>query len=239
MIKIDNYEVMGWEHAIRGMRNPLNSWSKSDSFKHICKTDNCEKCCQTVECCRAEKTQGLLIGDNDLELMRKLVEAGPDHSKFMRMITVYVTITAPLYFYKEWDTYKVGTVANSCSTMHSIHKKEFSIEDFSCEHLINQYHNKDNDLNIIWKTSLKNTIWYLNTARNAYLKTKDKIYWWQMIQLLPSSYNQKRTIQLNYAVLRNMYHSRKNHKLDEWRDFCRWIETLPHSELITSKKDGE
>ena len=216
MIKIENTEVIGWEHAIRGMRNPLNSWSKSDSWQ-------------------SEKE--FIIGENDLNLMKKLRNAGTDHRKFMRMIIVYVDITAPLYFYKELDTYKVGTVVNSCSTMHKIADKEFTLDDFSHEHLT--YRSLEN---------FENTIEILNMYRDLYLnggedyftdaddedyEPKDKKMWWQMIQLLPSSYNQKRTVMLNYEVLANMYKSRKNHKLDEWRDFCKWIETLPYSELIT------
>lgn len=224
MIKIENTEVYGFESAIRGMRNPMNSWDKSDSF-HNCKDhDVCIGDCG-LWCSGA-------IGDNDLKLMKNLVKAGSDHSKFMRMITVTCDITAPLYFYKEWDTYKVGTVRNSCSTMHKIASKEFTLDDFSCEHL--------------WDTAsmnLKDTIDVLNTFRNAFNHPNangkyKKDCWWQMIQLLPSSYNQRSTVQLNYAVLRNMYHARKNHKLDEWHTFCEWVESLPYSELITEKYDG-
>lgn len=224
LIKIENTEVYGFESAIRGMRNPMNSWNKSDSF-HNCKDhDVCIGDCG-LWCSGA-------IGDNDLKLMKNLVKAGSDHSKFMRMITVTCDITAPLYFYKEWDTYKVGTVRNSCSTMHKIASKEFTLDDFSCEHL--------------WDTAsmnLKDTIDVLNTFRNAFNHPNangkyKKDCWWQMIQLLPSSYNQRSTVQLNYAVLRNMYHARKNHKLDEWHTFCEWVESLPYSELITEKYDG-
>lgn len=197
MIKIENTVVHGWEAAIRGMRNPMNSWDKSDS-------------------------KGNVIGENDLELMKKLVKAGSDHSKFMRMITVTVDIVAPRYWWAEYDTYKVGTVRNSCSTMHKIHDKTFTLEDFSTE-----------QLNTISENMIKNVIDVLNVNRDLFIETKDKFYWWQMIQLLPSSYNQRSTVQLNYAVLRNMYHSRKAHKLDEWRAFCKWIEELPYSELIT------
>lgn len=197
MIKIENAEVLGWEHAIRGMRNPKNSWDKSDSH-----------------CAH--------IGENDLKLMKTLSKAGSDHRKFMRMITVYVNLTAPLYWWKEFDTYKVGTVANSCSTMHKIHDKEFTLDDFSHENLMN------GALDV-----LNTTIEHLNFCRRWFLVGKDKDWWWQMIQLLPTSYNQKRTIMLNYEVLANMYHSRKNHKLDEWHAFCRWVESLPYSELIT------
>lgn len=206
MLKIENIDVYGWEAAIRGMRNPLNSWEKSDSG-----WDGFGYC------------DGYSIGDNDLALMHKLVNAGSDHSKFMRMITVTTDVTAPLYWWKEYDTYKVGTVANSCSTMHKIHAKEFTLDDFSHEHLLPDEAT----------TFMEYLVAGLNFYRVKYLETKDKIYWWQMIQLLPTSYNQKRTIQLNYAVLRNIYHSRKNHKLDEWHTFCEWVESLPYSELIT------
>ena len=203
MIKIENEEVMGWEHAIRGMRNPKNSWDRSDSKFN---TDIFE----------------LAICENDYKLMTALRDAGTDHRKYMRMITVYLDITAPLYWWKEFDTYKVGTVANSCSTMHKIHDKEFELMDFSCDHLTPV------GLDFLWKI-----ICELNYYRGQFLETKDKEYWWQMIQLLPTSYNQKRTVMLNYEVLANMYKSRKHHKLDEWREFCNWIEKLPYSELIT------
>ena len=227
MIQIENAEVVGLEHAIRGMRNPKNSWDKSDSdYVQICGDYEWE----------------YRIGENDLGLMNRLVDAGTDHRKFMRMIVVYLDITAPLYWWKEFDTYKVGTVANSCSTMHKIHAKEFTLEDFSCGHLIDNYE----DVNTLGYTDapaisskvlLMLTCEMLNIYRNKFLDEKDKDikkdYWWQMIQLLPSSYNQKRTVMLNYEVLANMYHSRKSHKLDEWREFCEWIKTLPYSELIT------
>ena len=203
MIKIDNVEVVGLKHAIRGMRNPMNSWAKSDS--EFSSNNNAP----------------WIIGENDLDLMKRLRQAGTDHRKYMRMITVYLDVTAPLYWWKEFDTYKVGTVANSCSTMHKIHDKEFVLDDFSHEHLTDI---STNVLNII--------IQNLNYNRNEYNKTKDKLYFNQMIQLLPTSYYQKRTIMLNYEVLANMYKSRKNHKLDEWREICRWIETLPLNELI-------
>lgn len=210
MIKFENTSIYGWESAMRGMRNPMNSWDKSDSIF-------------------APDCSGYIpaIGENDLELMKQLIKAGTDHSKFMRMINVTVDITAPLYWWKEFDTYKVGTVRNSCSTMHKIHEKEFTLDDFSHEHLIDSQES--------WLGMLEVTlIEALNYARKLYLETKDKTYWWQLIQLLPSSYNQRATVQLNYAVLRNMYHSRKNHKLDEWREgFCTWVESLPYSELIT------
>ena len=214
MIKIENTEVFGWEAAIRGMRSPMNSWSKSDSGLAVDEYNY----------------DYFEIGDNDYKLMMKLRNAGTDHRKFMRMIMVSFDITAPLYWWKEFDTYKVGTVANSCSTMHKIHAKEFALDDFSHEHLWGEKGDRDVDepigiLNIVIDT--------LNFHRKEYLESKDKECWWQMIQLLPSSYNQRRTVVLNYEVLANMYHSRKNHKLDEWHVFCEWIESLPYSELIT------
>ena len=219
MIKIENTEVYGWKAAIRGMRNSYNSWDKSDSYEtHI---ENP----QTLNTAPFE----FFIGDNDLALMKKLVKSGSDHSKFMRMITVTCDITAPLYWWKEADTYKVGTVRNSCSTMHKITEKEFTLDDFSHEHLI-----------VASLNSLNRTIEDLNSCRNGYLNEDisknpewKKEVWWQIIQLLPSSYNQRATLMLNYEVLSNMYHSRKAHKLDEWVEFCKWIETLPYSELIT------
>lgn len=224
MIKIENVEIYGWETAIRGMRNPMNSWEKSDSYPAV----DCGKCgkIEREGCCTAEGRDctGFYcyeIGKNDFALMKSLAAAGPDHGKFLRMITVTADITAPLYWYKEYDTYKVGTVANSCSTMHKIHAKEFTLDDFSCEHLYAPLQD------------LRPTIDLLNVYRERYLETKDKNDWWQMIQLLPSSYNQRRTVQLNYAVLKNIYHARRNHKLDEWNLFCGWIERLPYSELIT------
>ena len=251
MIKIENCEVIGWEHAIRGMRNPMNSWDKSDS-EFIRDPDygcsgNCP--CEDIDghcdCC--------FVGSNDLDLMKRLRNAGTDHRKFMRMIMVYVDILAPLYWWKEFDTYKVGTVANSCSTMHKIAEKEFTMEDFSHEHLddIWDYEPEVRDMAPIIEFETRTdtitnyvlgpddilnlTIKMLNRCRYLYLKTKDKKYWWQMIQLLPSSYNQKRTVMLNYEVLANIYKSRRNHKLDEWKDFCKWIEGLPYSELITEQ----
>ena len=222
MLTIENTDVYGWEAAIRGMRNPMNSWDKSDTDFGKWYSNFLG---QVV----------LPIGENDLELMTKLRNAGTDHRKFMRMITVSFDITAPLYWCKEFDTYKVGTVANSCSTMHKIHEKEFTLEDFSTEHLC-----KDsievtvNDQRYVnsFTDCLRDVIDMLNTAREKFLETKDKVWWWQMIQLLPSSYNQKRTALLNYEVLANIYKSRKNHKLDEWHTFCEWIESLPYSELI-------
>ena len=249
MIKLENYEVMGWEHAIRGMRNPMNSWAKSDSvFKETAQTEE-----QTPAGVKPLLVQydALALGQNDHELMMKLANAGPVHGKFRRMITVYVDITAPLYWWKEFDTYKVGTVANSCSTMHKIHEKEFTLEDFSCEHLVSGWAGKDKNGEKIILTGpcecFENTIIMLNRVRDSYLvalKTESetglsaKDIWWQMIQLLPSSYNQKRTVQLNYEVLANIYTYRKNHKLDEWREFCDWIEQLPYSEIITGTLDN-
>ena len=222
MIKFENTEVMGWEHAIRGMRNPMNSWEKSDSLfisdRYLDDLDEIK----LADMCG---NRAPIIGKNDMDLMRRLAAGGPVHAKYRRMITVYVDITAPLYFWKEFDTYKVGTVANSCSTMHKIHAKEFTLEDFSCEHLS--------------EPSLKNlrsVIKCMNDYREEFLKDKDKHNWWQMIQLLPSSYNQRRTVMLNYEVLANIYRSRINHKLDEWRDFCEWIKTLPYSEIIIGEK---
>ena len=213
MIKIENTEVLGWEAAIRGMRNPLNSWGKSDSYWGLWEDESP---------INPSDEPFFFVGDNDLDLMKRLRNAGTDHRKFMRMITVYVDLTAPLYWWKEFDTYKVGTVANSCSTMHKIQDKEFTMEDFSHEHL--------DSLN---RSILFQIIKTLNADRLTYLDSKDKQWWWNMIQLLPSSYNQKRTVMLNYEVLANIYKSRKNHKLDEWHEFCHWIEGLPYSELIT------
>lgn len=201
MIKIENVDVYGWEAAIRGMRNPMNSWDKSDSVFAVGKHQ---------------------IGENDLELMRKLAKAGPDHGKFLRMIVVTLDIVAPLYWWKEADTYKVGTVANSCSTMHKLADRPLTIRDFSAEWLDDYA-----------KGVLSSVIRTINDYRAYYCDTHDKCDWYTMIQLLPSSYNQRRTVVLNYQVLRNMYHARKGHKLDEWRDFCAWIETLPHADLIT------
>lgn len=224
MIKIDGTNTYGWEAAVRGMRNPMNSWAKSDS--HYCwepqyPGGGCFGCeLNSDHNCRVDK---YVVGAADLDLMKRLIKSGTDHSKFLRMIGVTCDLTAPLYWWKEYDTYKVGTVANSCSTMHKIHAKKFEREDFSTDHLIPRM-----------KEVLDVTIANLNACRGNFLETQDKKWWWQMIQLLPTSYNQKRTVQLNYAVLRNIYHSRKNHKLDEWHDFCHWIEGLPYSELITT-----
>lgn len=231
-IKIENVDVFGWEASIRGLRSPMNSWDKSDSC--YCKQPETNDCNNKYEACCAWSTYDLgdkpfCIGQNDLKLMQSLVKAGSDHSKFMRMINVNLDITAPLYWWKEFDTYKVGTVRNSCSTMHKIHAKEFTLDDFSCDHLI--LWDVDNNVHIPMGC-LQDTINVLNACREKYLETKDKMYWWQMIQLLPSSYNQRATVQLNYAVLRNMYHSRKAHKLDEWVWFCEWVETLPYANVL-------
>lgn len=216
MIKFEKTEVFNFEGAIRGMRNPLNSWDKSDT--------------QYFDECGVFRVPK--IGKNDLNLMQRLIKAGTDHRKFLRQIMVSVDITAPLYWWKEFDTYKVGTVANSCSTMHKIHAKKFELDDFSHEHLFDDIE-VASEAEYYFET-LNNTIDSLNCARDIFLGTKDKKYWWQMIQLLPSSYNQKRTVTLNYEVLRNIYKSRKNHKLDEWSiGFMEWIETLPYAkELI-------
>lgn len=242
MIKIENVQIFGWEAAIRGLRNPLNSWAKSDS--HSCGTGgDCDFCIDYENCPFNHDSKKMIIGPNDLDLMKRLRAAGTDHGKFMRMITVYFDITAPLYYYKEFDTYKVGTVANSCSTMHKIHAKEFALDDFSHEHLIAKEKSflegvdAPEPPNSLWL--IHRTIQTLNQYRELYLETKDKKYWWQMIQLLPSSYNQRRTVMLNYEVLANMYKSRKNHKLDEWVNFCKWIETLPYSELITGENKSD
>ena len=221
-IKIENVEVFGWEASIRGLRSPMNSWSKSDSYKTYIEND------QTGQ--RADFE--FFVGDNDLDLMQKLVKAGTDHRKFMRMIVVYVDVTAPLYWWKEADTYKVGTVRNSCSTMHKITEKEFTLDDFSYDKM---YYGT--------KTVLKNVVDDLNELRELYISDANvsddlrKHIWYNIIQLLPSSYNQRATLMLNYEVLANMYHSRKTHKLDEWHTFCDWIETLPYSELITGDKE--
>ena len=244
MLKIENTEVMGWEHAIRGMRNPMNSWEKSDSEWYSIGIPTSNPAAINDK----YLSQKYCLGDNDLDLMKRLRNAGTDHRKFMRMITVYLDITAPLYWWKEFDTYKVGTVANSCSTMHKIHAKECTIDDFSCEHLIDE---GDSDLiigDVVPHTTLECVITALNFYRNKFLEAQKKPmkeeskraslvkkYWWQMIQLLPTSYNQKRTVMLNYEVLANIYKSRKNHKLDEWHTFCDWLKSLPYSELITGE----
>ena len=239
MLKIEKTEIYGWAAAVRGMRNPLNSWERSDSFGYWN---------------TGTRRHEFEVGENDLALMKKLVKAGKDHRKFMRMIVVSMDVIAPLYWWKQYDTYKVGTVGDSCSTMHKIAEKEFTIDDFSHEHLTDDYGEEDElvyyngEYANTAKEVLEFTIGALNHYRELYLlaKTKPmkeeakraglvKRYWWQMIQLLPSNYNQRRTEQLNYEVLRNMYHARKNHKLDCWHTFCDWVENLPYSELITEE----
>ena len=255
MLKIENTEVLGWEHAIRGMRNPKNSWGKTDSYPAV----DCGKCGKIERegiCTKEDRDctgfECFEVGPNDLNLMTTLRNAGTDHRKFMRMITVYLDITAPLYWWKEFDTYKVGTVANSCSTMHKIAAKEFNVNDFSHEHIeeldgdeynmsydlllrtvdiLNYYRKKYNTASEKLKMDITN-------AEKKHVLAQQKLFWWQMIQLLPSSYNQKRTVMLNYEVLANMYKSRRNHKLDEWHTLCDWIESLPYSELITGEKKG-
>lgn len=237
MIKIEETKTFGWEAAIRGMRNPMNSWDKSD-------TNESSSYCPSLDHWEGATEDGfyLFVGDNDLDLMHRLCAAGTDHRKFMRMIVVYCDITAPLYWWKEFDTYKVGTVANSCSTMHKIHANRFSADDFSREYILDDsierpqtqlVGTEDDEAYLDDAEILIYTIGILNELRELYINTKDKRYWYKMIQLLPSSYNQKRTVMLNYEVLANIYKSRKNHKLDEWHDFCDWIKTLPYSELIT------
>ena len=254
MLKIEKTEVYGWEAAIRGMRNPKNSWERSDSHPCTVLGEITDKN-RSYRCagCKNEfvgRPNCIVIGKNDLDLMTRLRNAGPEHAKFLRMITVTCDITGPLYWWKEFDTYKVGTVANSCSTMHKIADKEFTLDDFSHEHLLSGWAGKDkNGENVILPgpiESLENTIKILNRARDAYLvalKTEEEIslpakdIWWQMIQLLPSSYNQKRTVFLNYWVLANIYHQRQHHKQDEWRvTFCDWIKSLPYSNLITGEE---
>lgn len=234
MIKLKLLQIAGWEPAIIGMRNPMNSWEKSDS-KTINSTLKEEEVCPGVNTLVSVRCEPYFsAGPNDHELMMKLCKAGTDHRKYMRMIQVYVDITAPLYWWKEFDTYKVGTVANSCSTMHKIHAKEFTMEDFSCEHLSNEEFGVNGLRSTTSMDILGIVIDALNMYRKCYIEDgKNKDDWWQMIQLLPSSYNQKRTVMLNYEVLANIYKSRKNHKLDEWREFCKWIESLPYSEIIT------
>lgn len=282
MLKIEETEVVGWKAAIRGMRNPMNSWEQSDSDYRpiLCKRcDNCmpyqlEKWDDCEQCEVEQQTKahdGFMIGPNDHDLMMRLRNAGTDHRKFMRMIIVYVDITAPLYWWKEFKTYRAGRKfgddepdiiddgyleydieMNSCSTMHKIAAKEFTLSDFSCEHLSGRY-----DEGLIHPDSplgqLRKTIGWLNQYRDIFINwdsvddnCKDvfmvrekKDAWWQMIQLLPSSYNQKRTVMLNYEVLANIYKSRKNHKLDEWKMFCDWIESLPYSELITGERNAK
>ena len=255
MIKIENTEVLGWEAAIRGMRNPMNSWEKSDSWfydsseegaNYYCELNHTRESFEDMHCSdypedreeylkrKKEYKAGFgcrdLIGPNDHKLMMNLAKAGSVDAKYRRMIVVYADITAPLYWWKEFDTYKIGTVANSCSTMHKIHSKEFTLEDFSCKHLSGIDIGQGVGSPI---QELRNTIRMLNECRNLFLQTKDKYYWWQMIQLLPSSYNQRRTVMLNYEVLAGIYPKRKDHKLDEWHTYCDWIKSLPYSEIIT------
>lgn len=231
MIKIENDEVLGWEHTIRGARNPMNSWDKSDTRWFVNPMYE-----GSISVAEDEEGYELFIGPNDQNLLMKLAKAGSVEAKYRRMIVVYCDITAPLYWWKEFDTYKVGTVANSCSTMHKIHAKEFELDDFSCEHLSGIDIGQGVGSPI---QELKNTIRMLNECRNLFLQTKDKHYWWQIIQLLPSSYNQRRTVMMNYEVLTNIYKNRKDHKLDEWRELCEWIKKLPFSEIITlEEKNG-
>ncbi len=252
MLKIENAEVIGWEHAIRGMRNPMNSWEKSDSEFITADGDHHDIIGNSGPWYGEDGWSENLIGPNDQKLMTQLAKAGTDHRKFMRMITVYLDITAPLYWWKEFDTYKVGTVANSCSTMHKITAKEFDVNDFSHEHIeeldgdeysmsydwllrtvdiLNYYRKKYNTASEKLKRDITN-------AERKHVLAQQKLFWWQMIQLLPSSYNQKRTVMLNYEVLANIYKSRRNHKLDEWHTLCDGIEVLPYSELITGKEEG-
>ena len=246
MLKIEDTEVVGFEAAIRGMRNPMNSWEKSDSGwdAHIPpiilrNQVDWEQWAEQYKAVQYSDEYTYDIGPNDRDLMVRLRNAGTDHRKFMRMIVVYLDINAPLYWWKEFDTYRIGVEKNSCSTMHKIHEKEFTFDDFSHEKLINSacMEIQEQHIRISPIQALATTIECLNSYRDLYLQTKDKKYWWQMIQLLPSSYNQRRTVMLNYEVLANMYKSRRNHKLDEWHTFCDWIERLPYSELIIGKTD--
>ena len=224
MIKVENIEVWGFEHAIRGMRNPLNSWDRSDSIKCYANR-NCPGICKNNSC-------GLCVGDADLDLMKRLFNAGTEHRKYLRQIFVSMDITAPLYWWKEFDTYKVGTVSNSCSTMHRIAAKKFTDDDFSMEHLV-----EDNDHAAAFISSMHRTIADINTARELYLNTKDKKWWWQMIQLLPSSYNQRRTITMNYENVFSIIKQRSGHKLDEWNEFVEILKTLPYVKEIGGYED--
>ena len=246
MIKIENVVTPSpeqWEAIIMGTRNPMNSWDRSDSGIG-CSVDFVDRIC--TECDRPTPCvmkQKVILGPNDHDLMMRLAKGGPVHAKYRRMITVYATITAPLYWWKEMDTYQIGVVKNSCSTMHKIAAKEFTLEDFSHEHLIDRedtyiYSGTCEEF-IGPKETLEVIIDMLNESRREYLETKDKKYWWQMIQLLPTSYNQRRTVMLNYEVLANIYKSRRNHKLDEWHVLCDWIRSLPYAELITGKSAAE
>lgn len=251
MIKIEKVTMYGFEEAIRGMRNAMNSWDRIDS--QYCGEDGiwdsedaleeCPACPYFGDRCMKAKTPPYLVGPNDLGLMNSLSNGGPVHAKYRRFIVVYLDITAPLYWWKEFDTYRVGVTPNpgdiemnSCSTMHKIHAKEFEMEDFSTEHLFDE---DSFGVQVFTLDVFRQIIDALNVARDAYINTQDKRYWWQMIQLLPSSYNQKRTVMLNYEVLANIYEWRKNHKLDEWVEFCHWIESLPYSEIITGGKSDE
>ena len=230
MIKVEINEVMGIHSAMHGMRNPLNSWKKGDTIYNeeiMCDFDGCSSFDNDTI------MSGVFVGENDKALARKLVDAGPSHRKFMRQIFVSMDIKAPLYWWKEFDTYKVGTTANSCSTMHTITNKEFTIDDFSHDKML---------LGV--RRALEDIVWHLNTLRTKYLDEENpdikKKYWYSIIQLLPSSYNQLRTVTMSYENLRNMYEQRKNHKLDEWRDFCNTIEKLlPYSNWITDKKEDK
>lgn len=243
MIKIENVSVAGFEPAVRGMRNPMNSWERSDS--QVCKCgDGFEDCCMEVhgDCPRGDedyfKEDVFCIGKDDFELMQRLAKAGRDHRKYLRMIVVYADVTAPLYWWSEYDTYKVGTVANSCSKMHKLHTRDLTADDFSCEGMMRA---DECGLEDVCKSPIllfANTLQTINACRKNFVETGDKRWWRQMIALLPQSYNQRRTIMLNYEVLANMYHARKNHKLDEWRQFCQWIESLPYSTIITGAKNG-
>ena len=239
MIKLENVVLASpeqMEFIIEGMRNPMNSWEKKDS-REGCEQGLCWKTCNfSPHWCG--NTPRYVLGENDHSLMQRLSNAGTEHRKYMRMMPVYVRITAPLYWWKEFDTYKVGTVANSCSTMHKIEEKEFNWGDFSNEHLTHT-DSRHMDENEDAMNALQVVINALNYNRNKYLETKNKTLWWQMIQLIPSSYNQTRNVMLNYEVLANIYRQRKSHKLDEWREFCKWIESLPYSELITGKGDSK
>ena len=253
MIKLEHVVLASpeqMEFIIQGMRNPHNSWDKSDSNDCNKRCIDCYLCPDTgdkdkdadliVECYEKHHNKGFILGENDHSLMQRLANAGTDNRKFMRMMPVYVRITAPLYWWKEFDTYKVATVANSCSTMHKIQEKEFTLEDFSTEHLFDCYGDPSMNLNYGYKypkAVIYDLIDILNNYRVWYKETKDKKYWWQMIQLLPSSYNQTRNVMMNYEVLCNIYKSRKSHRLDEWVEFCKWIEELPYSELIVGKEE--
>lgn len=236
MIKIEKTDIHGWEAAIRGARNSFNSWDKSDSEYLSCFEANAENRTRHTVCKDSWKIQSGVyhVGDADLALMKKLAKAGPSHAKYRRFITVTMDVTGPLYWWKEMDTYKVGTVGNSCSTMHKIADKEFVLNDFSHEHLISGEAIPGRVYSA--KGMMEATVDNLNMFRKLYLETQDKKYWWQMIQLLPSSYNQKRTLLVNYEVLANIYHQRKGHKLDEWQTFCEWIKGLPMSEIITGEE---